>query len=176
MPIPRRTIVAVFESRKSLIEAVDKLAENELLNIERTAVVAKAKDGETVVVDNHVSPDEAGIAGGTLGAAMAVLGMTQLGALVIPGVGPFVSIGAGVLLGGMIGRQTGRIAANMLNQSFDEEQLQMLSDTLHRGQAALIVEADTEQALAKVRQALSKLNTEIDIFDRMADLSKTSVS
>lgn len=174
MPISRRTMIAVFESRKALIAAVDELAEADLLNIERTAVVAKAKDGETVVVDNHISPNEAGIAGGTLGAAMTVLGMTQLGALVIPGVGPLVSIGAGVLLGGMIGRQTGRIAANMLNQSFDEQQLQMLSDSLNKGQAALIVEADTEQALAKVRQALTKLETQISVIERMADLSNSS--
>ncbi len=175
MPIPRRTMIAVFESRKALIAAVDELAEADLLNIERTAVVAKAKDGETVVVDNHISPNEAGIAGGTLGAAMTVLGMTQLGALIIPGVGHIVSIGAGVLLGSVIGRQTGRLAANMLNQSFDEDQLQTLSDSLNKGQAALIVEADTEQSLAKVRQALGKLDTQINLIDRVADLSNSSV-
>lgn len=176
MPIPQRTIVAVFESRKALIEVVDKLAEAELLNIERTAVVAKAKDGETVVVDNHLSPNEAGIAGGTLGAATAVLGMTQFGALVIPGVGPIVSIGAGVLLASMIGRQTGRFAANMLNHGFDEEQIERLAHSLHIGQAALIVEADTEQALAKIRHALDKLDMEINIIERTMDLSETSVS
>jgi uncharacterized membrane protein len=174
MNSPRRTLVAVFPSRQVLISAVDHLANADSLSIERTAVVAKAIDGETVVVDNHINPNEAGIAGGTLGAAVGVLGMTQLGALLIPGVGPIVSIGAGVLFGGFLGRKTGRLAVHMMNPGFNQDQIEGLAKHLKDGEAALLVAVETEQALSKVQHELSTF-TEVRL-ERLDNLIEASTS
>lgn len=168
-----RILVAIFESRKSLIEAVDHLMEAELIKVGRTAVIAKAHDGETVVVDNQITANEAGLAGGTFGAALGALGMTQIGALVLPGVGPIIALSAGALFGAMLGRQTGRVAAQRLNIGFTEEQVADLASNLDDGQAALLVEVDTEQAFGKLKQFLSKF--EARTIDRVEHFVDTSV-
>jgi len=74
-------LVAVFPSRSVLTKALDHLMSVRDLTIKRAAIVAKATTGETIVIGDDISADEAGIAGGTLGAAMTALGLAQLGAL-----------------------------------------------------------------------------------------------
>ncbi len=113
-----RIIVMVFPSRNILSRALDHLLELDKLNIERAAIVARARSGEIIILDDDVSPDEGGIAGGTLGAAMTALGLVQLGALALPGVGPIIALGAGALVGGLVGRITGRFAANLIDFGF----------------------------------------------------------
>ena len=107
-------IVAIFPSRALLTKALDHLNETKPLEIEHAAIVAKANTGELVVIDDDIGADEGGIAGGTLGAAMAALGMVQFGALAIPGVGAFIALGAGALVGALVGQLTGRAAANLI--------------------------------------------------------------
>lgn len=169
-----RILVAIFPSREAVIDAVDHLVEAALFHVGRSAVIAKAADGETVVIENRVTPDEAGIAGGTLGALMGgALGMTQLGAIILPGVGPILAVGAGVLAGGLLGRQTGRFAAHLISLGFTEEQIESLSKRLKEGQAALVVEVETEQDLGRIRQSLSKLD--VELIERLDDIESRSL-
>ena len=168
-----RTLVAIFENRQTLLEALDHLVDIDLIKIGRTAVIAKAKDGETVVVDNQMTTNEAGLAGGTFGAALGALGITQFGALVLSGVGPIFALGAGALLGGLIGRQTGRLAAHFLNLGFTEEQVDGLAQSLELGQAALVVEVDTEQAFSKLKQELFQLNAQT--IERVEDIENPAI-
>lgn len=174
MADPIRTLVAIFQSRQDLIEAVDQLVELELINVGRTAVIARAADGETVIVNNTISPNEAGVAGGTLGVLMGVLGVTQLGLAILPGVGPILSIGAGALVGGLLGRQTGRFAAHLLNLGFSEEQVEGLANRLQQGQAALVIEVSTEQDYGKIETTLR--NLQADFIARVEDLSNPSLT
>mgnify|MGYP001271799945 CR=1 FL=1 len=103
-------LVAVYPSRSVLTKALDHLMTVPELKIRRAAIVARATTGETIVIGDDISADEAGIAGGTLGAAMTALGFAQLGALALPGVGVIIALGAGVLVGGLVGGATGRRA------------------------------------------------------------------
>ncbi|QPC84226.1 DUF1269 domain-containing protein [Phototrophicus methaneseepsis] len=155
-------IVAIFPSRKILLRALDHLTNSESILINRAAIVAKAATGEFVVLDDDMSPSEGSVAGGALGAAMAALGMVQLGALLLPGVGPVIAIGAGALVGGLVGSVTGRFAANLLDFGFKTEQIQALSKRLETGRPALVVElSQPESAIDKLRQALQGYNAEI---------------
>jgi uncharacterized membrane protein len=155
-------IVAIFPSRKILLRALDHLTNTERILIKRAAIVAKAATGEFVVLDDDMSPSEGTVAGGALGAAMAALGMVQLGALTLPGVGAIIALGAGALVGGLIGSVTGRFAANLLDFGFKSEQIQALATRLEAGRPALIMEfSQPEVALDKLRQALKDYNAEI---------------
>jgi uncharacterized membrane protein len=136
----RGVIVAVFPTRRALTRAVDYLKENAVVEIQRAAIVAKAAGGEVLVLDDDLSPDEGGVAGGTLGAAMAAFGIVQLGALALPGVGPIIALGAGALVGGLLGNMTGRFAANLLDFGYHNEQIAILSNQLEEGHPALILE------------------------------------
>jgi uncharacterized membrane protein len=155
-------IVAVFPSRAILTRALDRLVKMEYIDIQRAAIVAKAASGETIVLDDDVSPDQGGIAGGTLGAAMTMLGLAQLGALALPGVGPIIALGAGALVGGLIGRTAGRFAANYLEFGFDDEQMRALATRLQAGHPALILEIkDGESVLPRLRNDLKPYRAEL---------------
>jgi uncharacterized membrane protein len=145
-------LVVIFPSRKILVRALEHLNTLDGLNINRVAIVAKATDGETIILDDDLSADEGGIAGGTLGAAMAALGLVQLGALALPGIGPVIAVGAGVLVGGLLGKVTGSFAANLLDFGFRNEQIENLSQEVTAGHPALVIEVDdlkTVQPLIK---------------------------
>jgi uncharacterized membrane protein len=155
-------IVAIFPSRSLLTRAVDYLMGLEDLKIHRAAIVAKAASGETIILGDDISPDEGGIAGGTLGAAMTALGLAQLGALALPGVGAIIAIGAGVLVGGLVGGATGRFAANLIESGFKSSQIQELAGQLRAGHPALIMEiTDKPDLLHQIRQELKPYRAEL---------------
>lgn len=166
---PNSLLVVIFPSRKILVRALEHLNTVEEIEINRVAIVAKASDGETIVLDDDLSADEGGIAGGTLGAAMAALGMVQLGALALPGIGPVIAVGAGVLVGGILGQVTGRFAANLLDFGFRNEQIENLAEELTAGHPALIIEThDLTSQQPLIKAALSDYQAEL-----IAPLHKT---
>jgi uncharacterized membrane protein len=155
-------IVAIFPSRRVLTKALDHLVSLKDFQIQRAAIIATAASGETIILDDDISPDEGGIAGGTLGAAMTALGLVQLGALALPGVGPIIALGTGALVGGLIGRATGRFAANMLDFGFKNEQIEQLSDRLQAGHPALILQiANSNVMLPRLRDELKHFRAEL---------------
>ena len=155
-------VVVVFPTRRSLTRALDHLQETELVDIKRAAVVAKASTGETVVLDDDLSPDEGGIAGGTLGAAMAALGMVQLGALALPGIGTVIALGASAIVGGLLGNFTGRFAANLLDFGYKNEQIESLSERLQEGHPALLLELEEpDKAIQTLRDELKAFRAEL---------------
>lgn len=155
-------VVAVFPSRDILTRALDHLNEMSEFEIDGAAIVAKARSGEIIILDDDISPDEGGIAGGTLGAAMTTLGLVQLGALTLPGVGPIIALGAGVLVGGIVGRWTGRFAANLLDFGFRNEQVEKLAQQLEAGHPALVLEVEDEaESLKLLRRELKAFQAEL---------------
>jgi uncharacterized membrane protein len=154
-------VVAVFPSRSTLTKALDHLMVIEDLRIERAAIVAKANSGEVIFLDDDIGPDEGGITGGTLGAAMAAFGMVQLGALALPGIGAIIAIGAGALVGGLLGNVTGRFAANLIDSGFKAEGMESLSTQLEAGHPALILEVpDVQAILPRLREELAAYKAE----------------
>ncbi len=155
-------IVAVFPSRPVLIKALDRVVKLGYIDIQRAAIVAKAASGETIILDDDVNPDQGGIAGGTLGAAMTMLGLAQLGALALPGVGPIIALGAGALVGGLVGRAAGRFAANFIEFGFDDDQVAALAERLQAGHPALILEIKrVDHILPRLRQDLAPYGAEL---------------
>jgi len=155
-------IVAIFPSRDVLTRALDHLNEIEDFDIEGAAIVAKAGTGEIIILDDDISPNEGGITGGTLGAAMATFGLVQLGALTLPGVGAIIALGAGALVGGLVGRATGRFAANLLDFGFKNEQVEKLAERLESGHPALVLQvADETKSLKLMRKELSAYQAEL---------------
>jgi uncharacterized membrane protein len=155
-------IVAIFPSRRMLTKALDHLVEIKELEIRHAAIIAKARNGEVVVLNDELGPDEGGITGGTLGAAIAALGMVQFGALAIPGVGAIIALGAGALVGGLLGRMTGRFAANLLDNGYRKEEIETISARLQSGHPALVLEVrDALKTLPRVREELVSYRAEV---------------
>jgi uncharacterized membrane protein len=155
-------VVAVFPSRKLLLRALDHLREDKSLHVERAAIIAKAKDGEVTIVDDSLGPDEAGITGGTLGAAITLLGLVQFGALALPGIGVIIALGAGALVGGLVGSATGRFAANLLESGYHSDQIEGLRVDLEEERPALVLQLSTErETLASVHEVLARYRAKL---------------
>lgn len=155
-------IIVVFPSRSVLTKALDHLKTMREFEFEHAAIVAKANSGEVVVLDDNVGPDEGGIAGGTLGAAMAALGLVQLGALALPGLGPIIALGAGALVGGLVGNVTGRFAANLLDLGYKHEQIDVLAERLKAGHPALVLSVkDVHHAMPLLQRELTPYKAEL---------------
>jgi uncharacterized membrane protein len=161
--IGRTLIVAVFPSRAMLTRALDHLMEdNADWEIQHAAIVAKANTGEVVIVDDNIGPDEGGIAGGTLGAGMALLGVAQMGALALPGIGAIIALGAGALVGGLVGGVTGRFAANLRESGFKREQIEALVKQLEAGHPALVIDVkDAHDVVPRLKTALTAYRAEL---------------
>lgn len=155
------TLIAIFPSRDETSLALKHLSNRESFQIQRAVVVVKAATGEAEVLDDQeLTPVEARRAGGTLGALMTALGVAQLGALSLPGIGPLIAIGAGALMGGMVGGATGQFAAQLIDFGFKHEQIDKLTERLEAEQVALIVQVDVD-SLPQLRKELHALKAEI---------------
>lgn len=157
----KQIVMLVFPSRGTLVDAVDRIHAFDAVQIRHSAVIAKAEDGETVILEDDINPDEGSIAGGTLGALMGALGVAGLGAFLLPGVGAILALGAGALFGGLVGGATGGITAGLVDLGFKNEQLDTLAERLNTGHVALVVEFEgSDVALADLRTALTEYSPE----------------
>ncbi|MCL4248555.1 MAG: hypothetical protein KJ065_10455 [Anaerolineae bacterium] len=155
-------VLAIFPSRSTLAKALDHLMNTQEIEIKRAAVLTRANTGELLVVGDEIGPEEGVVAGGTFGAALAALGMVQLGALALPGVGPILAIGVGALAGGVLGGATGRFAATLRESGFEQAHVELLADRLQMGHPALLLEIlDASKHVALLRKELSAYNAEV---------------
>lgn len=155
-------VMLVFPSRGTLLDAVDQIKHIPYAKIRHSAVIARAEDGETVIYEDDINPNEGGIAGGTLGALMGALGIAGLGAFLLPGVGPIIAIGAGALVGGLVGGATGGISARLIDMGINNTQLEALAHHLNAGKIALVVEVEGDStALAQLQADLKPFDAEI---------------
>jgi uncharacterized membrane protein len=151
----------IFPSRGTLLDAVERIKSLPYVKIKHSAVIAKAEDGETVIYEDDINPNEGGIAGGTLGALMGALGVAGLGAFLLPGVGPIIAIGAGALFGGLVGGATGGISAGVFDMGIKNSTLEELASHLSAGRIAMVVELDGDSSvLVQLREDLKAFQTE----------------
>ncbi len=155
-------VMLVFPSRGMMLDAADQIKSLGYAKIKHTAVIAKAEDGETVVYEDDINPDEGSVAGGTLGSLMGALGIAGLGAFLLPGVGPIIAIGAGALIGGLVGGATGGITAGLMDMGINNQQLDALAEHLNAGRVAMVVELEGDSTLmAHLTEDLKPYNAEI---------------
>jgi uncharacterized membrane protein len=155
-------IMLVFPSRETMLDAIDQIKGLGYTSIKHLAVIAKAEDGETLVYEDDITPNEGGIAGGTLGAMMGALGIAGLGAFLLPGVGAIIAIGAGALVGGLVGGATGGITARLLDLGINNAQLETLAEHLSAGKIAMVAELTGDSTLTpRLEQDLKSFQVEI---------------
>lgn len=152
----------VLPSRETTLDAVDAIKRLGDVTIKHSAIITRAEDGETQVYEDDLTPNEGGIAGGTLGALMGALGIAGLGAFLLPGVGPVIAIGAAALVGGLLGGAAGGITAGLIDLGIDNAKLQALAEHVGAGKVALVVELEGDSArLAHLETDLKAFQVEI---------------
>jgi hypothetical protein len=157
-------IIAVFKSRSILTKAIDHIMQLEDLGVVHATIVARASDGRVVFLNDDLGTAEGSFIGGALGITVSALGVAQMGALTLPGIGPVVALGLGALFGGVVGGFTGSVAVKLMQSP--DEQLALLARSLQTGHAALVLEVEEAQdTFARVREELQNFRAEV--IDRL---------
>lgn len=155
-------VMFVFPTRGRLIDATETIRNHQQVKIHHSAIIAKAENGETTVLEDDVNPDEGAIAGGTLGSLMGALGIAQLGAFLLPGIGPIIAIGAGALIGGLVGGATGGLTASVIDLGINNELLDDLAKHLGENRVAMVLEVEGDSAaLSQLEQSLQQYDAEL---------------
>lgn len=155
----RDIVMFVFPSRGRLVDATEVIRETPHVKIHHSAVIAKAENGETMIFEDDINPDEGAIAGGTLGSVMGALGIAQLGAFLLPGIGPIVAVGAGALIGGLVGGATGSLSAGALDLGISNQLLDQLARQLEADRVAVVIELEgTAEGLAQLEGQLKSFD------------------
>ncbi len=160
------TVVAMFPSRNLLAKALDHITDLQDIEVLRAAIVAKASSGRTIVIDDDITADEAGVAGALLGAIIMILGAIQFGALETGFPLAVIGLLLATIAGGMLGATTGRFAKGMLaTRGFVKvarEQVESLAMQVDTGRLALVLQVkNSHNVLARLSEELRRFKAEI---------------
>jgi len=156
-------VAAIFAKREVLTRALDHLSSLPDLKMYRATVIAKTKTDRTIVIDDEIRGEEAGIFGGIAG---SVVGAVGLGVTAYAGAKSdlLLEIGAilaGVIGGGVLGFIVGRLVSLLLDNRQRSVQLDALAERLNTEQAALVMELDfTPKLLDRLRKELESYRPE----------------
>lgn len=153
----REIIMFVFPTRGRLVDASEIIRDTPHIKVIHSAIVAKAENGEALIMEDDINLDEGAVAGGTLGSLMGAMGIANLGAFLLPGIGPIIAIGAGALIGGLLGGATGGLTASALDFGINNELLDELAHQLEADRVAAVLEIEGDAAgLAQLEQQLQQ--------------------
>ena len=156
------TIVAVFPSRVILGKALDHIGQLDDLALKQAVIIARARDGEIVVLDDDISSREVTLAGAGLGAIMMAVGVAQQGALALPGTWALLALAIAFLVGALVGAAVSRAAATLIDSDFRNLQVKTLAAELKAGHPALVLEFEEGvDALERLRQELAPYRAEL---------------
>jgi hypothetical protein len=171
-------VFGLFDTRLELEGAIDGLRTEGFRESDISALLPDAQSTKEVAHEKHTKAPEGalvgaatgGVVGGTLGLLVGI------GALAIPGLGPFIAAGpimatlAGAGAGGAVGTLTG----TLVGLGIPEYEAKRYESFLNKGGALLAVHADDKE-WAKRAQATLKRHGAKDI-DKASEASGTKVS
>ena len=145
------TILGIFDDPTAARRAVEALRDSPL-PLEDVSIVSRSTEsGAAIASDTDVSAGEGAAVGAVWG------GLVGLAALLIPGVGPFVALGAlgAALTGAITGAVVGGIAAALIDfGGISEAEARRYESLVHAGKTLVAVKAHDEDA-AEVQRILS---------------------
>jgi hypothetical protein len=143
-----RKIVGVFHTEQEAINAVDGL-KRQGYRADQISVIAKDRGEMSSIIEETGTraPEGAAtgaITGGTLGSVGGIL--LGMGALAIPGIGPFIAAGPIVagLTGLAAGAGTGALVGGLIGLGIPEEEAKKYNDYLDDGHILVMVDSNTE--------------------------------
>jgi len=141
------TVVGVFEDRDDAREAIEALKDDGFA-ADAISILSPDKQATQQIADDTGTHAGAGAATGAVtGGLLGGIGgwLLGIGALVIPGVGPFIAAGAfATALGGAaIGAGIGAIAGALMGMGVPEEHAKYYADEAKAGKTLVTVRADT---------------------------------
>lgn len=178
-----KTVIGTYEDMQTASAVVNDLVNAGFDRNSISIIAENADDRHSAYVtdrDRDVDGDDVGKGAG-IGAAIGGIGglLVGLGALAIPGVGPFVAAGpiAAALAGAGIGAVTGGIIGALVDLGIPEEEAHIYSESVRRGHvlvAAQVPDSQVAQASRIMERAgLVDIERHADEWRRSGQATRT---
>jgi hypothetical protein len=153
-------VIGLFDDRVTLIDAIDMLRASGFRDCDISALLPELSGTKALAAEKHTKAPEGatvgaaagGIAGGALGFLVGV------GALAIPGLGPFIAAGpiAAALAGAGAGGALGTLTGILIGLGIPEYEAKRYESHLNRGGMLLAVHADNGDWATKAKDILNR--------------------
>lgn len=163
-------VFGLFEDRTQLEFAIDTLRAEGFRESDMSALLPDAKSTKELAHEKHTKAPEGALAGATAGGAIGgTLGLlVGLGALAIPGLGPFIAAGPimATLAGAGVGGAVGTLTGALIGMGIPEYEAKKYESYLNKGGALLAVHADDNDWAKRAKTILDRCGAK--------DIDKTS--
>ena len=137
-------LVGIYDTENEVIRAVENL-KREGYAAQEISVIGKNKEQMNEINEATSTNTEDGfVAGAATGGALGGLAglLAGLGALVIPGIGPFIAVGplAATLTGAAVGAGAGGLAGALIGMGLPEEEANRYEGLVNEGKFIVLVE------------------------------------
>ncbi|MBZ0157313.1 MAG: general stress protein [Alphaproteobacteria bacterium] len=158
------SVFGIYPDRASAEEAVDALRRAGFRNTDVSILFAENEGSKDLALEKHTKAPEGAAAGAVSGAVIGgALGwLAGIGALAIPGVGPFVAAGpivsllAGIGLGGAIGE----LAGALIGIGIPEYEAKRYAGRIRKGGVLLSVHSDNDDWTKNAKKILEQTGAE----------------
>ena len=153
-------VFGLFETRTQLEAAIDGLLTEGFRGSDISALLPDAKGTKEVAHEKHTKAPEGALVGGAAGGAVGgTLGLLAgLGALAIPGLGPFIAAGPimAALAGAGVGGAVGSLTGALVGLGLPEYEAKRYESFVNKGGSLLSVHADDSEWAKRARTILDR--------------------
>jgi hypothetical protein len=163
-------VFGLFEDRAQLENAIDTLRTEGFRESDMSALLPDLQATRELAHEKHTKAPEGALAGaatgGVLGGTLGLL--VGIGALAIPGLGPFIAAGPimATLAGAGVGGAVGTLTGTLVGLGIPEYEAKRYESFLNKGGALLAVHADDGDWAKKAKTVLDRCGAK--------DIGKTS--
>ncbi len=151
-----KSVFCIATSRPQADQIVDQLKDAHFSNSDISALFADKESGHDFAHEKHTKAPEGAVAGvGTGGVIGGALGwIAGIGALAIPGVGPFIAAGPiiAALSGAAIGATVGGITGGLIGLGIPELEAKRYEGKLQQGNILISVHTESSDEIARAKE------------------------
>ncbi len=153
-------VFGLFDDRVQLEAAIDALRVEGFRESDMSALLPDMRSTKELAHEKHTKAPEGAMtgaaAGGALGGTLGLL--VGIGALAIPGLGPFIAAGPimATLAGAGVGGAVGTLTGALVGLGIPEYEAKRYESFLHNGGALLSVHADDSDWAKRARAVLDR--------------------
>src|SRR5271169_4852700 len=164
MAAKNESVFGIYSSRTSTENAISDLRENGFPRTDVSVLLPENLGTRELATDKATKAPEGAAAGGSSGAVIGgALGwLAGIGALAIPGLGPFIAAGPimGLLAGAGAGGAVGGVAGALIGMGIPEYEAKRYEGRVKSGGILLSVHCDSSEWVKRGKQILDRTGAE----------------
>jgi hypothetical protein len=153
-------VFGIFKDRQLLEQAVDALKNSGFRNSDISVLMSDVQSTKQFAHEKGTKAPEGATTGGTAGVAVGgTLGwLTGMGALAIPGLGPFIAAGPimAALAGAGVGGLVGGISGALIGMGIPEYEAKRFEGSVKNGGNLLSIHSDNSDWTSKAKEILQR--------------------